>query len=62
MNEIKALTRAGMGACGGKTCSSLILRAFQELGIDPQQVTPNVQRPLFVEVPLGLLARAQEDF
>jgi NAD(P)H-nitrite reductase large subunit len=24
MNEIKALTRAGMGACGGKTCSSLI--------------------------------------
>jgi sarcosine oxidase, subunit alpha len=61
MNEIKALTRAGMGACGGKTCSSLILRAFQELGIDPQQVTPNVQRPLFVEVSLGVLARAQED-
>lgn len=61
MNEIKALTRAGMGACGGKTCSSLILRAFQELGVKPSEITPNVPRPLFVEIPLGLLARAQEE-
>jgi sarcosine oxidase, subunit alpha len=61
MNEIKAITRAGMGACGGKTCSSLIWRAFQELGVDPIEITPNVHRPLFIEIPLGLLARAQDD-
>lgn len=58
MNEIKVLTRAGMGACGGKTCSSLIKRAFRELGIPLSEVTENTQRPLFVEVPLGILAGA----
>ncbi|RPI31833.1 MAG: sulfurtransferase, partial [Chloroflexota bacterium] len=56
MNEIKALTRAGMGSCGGKTCSSLVKRAFRELGIPMSEVTENVQRPLFVEVPMGTLA------
>jgi len=33
MNAIKAITRAGMGACGGKTCTSLILRLFREEGV-----------------------------
>jgi sarcosine oxidase, subunit alpha len=61
MNEIKALTRAGMGACGSKTCSSLIERAFKELGVSPDQITPNVSRPLFIEVPLGILARSQDN-
>jgi NADPH-dependent 2,4-dienoyl-CoA reductase/sulfur reductase-like enzyme/Fe-S-cluster-containing hydrogenase component 2 len=56
MNEIKALTRAGMGACGGKTCTGLIKRAFRELGIPMSDVTENVLRPLFVEVPLGVFA------
>jgi sarcosine oxidase subunit alpha len=60
MNEIKALTRAGMGACGGKTCNGLIKRAFSELGVPLEEVTDNVHRPLFVEVPLGVLAGAQE--
>jgi sarcosine oxidase subunit alpha len=56
MNEIKAVTRAGMGACGGKTCAALILRLFKEEGIISADVTEGVKRPLFVEVPLGLLA------
>jgi sarcosine oxidase, subunit alpha len=56
MNEIKAITRAGMGACGGKTCGSLIKRAFRELGVPMAEITENVARPLFVEVPLGVLA------
>jgi len=60
MNEIKAITRAGMGACGGKTCGSLIKRAFRELGVPMSEVTENVARPLFVEVPLGVLAGAKE--
>ena len=61
LNEIKALTRAGMGACGGKTCHSLILRAFRELGVAPEAVTDSVARPLFVEVPLGILAGVEDD-
>ncbi len=60
MNEIKALTRAGMGACGSKTCGSLIRRAFRELGVPMEAVTENVGRPMFVEVPLGVLAGVDE--
>ena len=56
INELKAITRLGMGACGGKTCTPLILRLLQQEGIPAQQITPPVPRPLFVEVPLGILA------
>ncbi len=57
LNAIKAITRAGMGACGGKTCQSQILRLFREEGVPMEDVTPGVPRPLFVEVPLGTFAR-----
>nr|HID14845.1 FAD-dependent oxidoreductase [Anaerolineae bacterium] len=56
MNHIKAVTRAGMGACGGKTCANLIKRLFREEGVPLSQVTDSTQRPLFVEVPLGTFA------
>jgi len=56
LNEIKAVTRAMMGACGAKTCTNLILRLFREEGVPLQEVTANVKRPLFVEVPLGVFA------
>lgn len=55
-NQIKALTRAGMGACGSKTCRPMIWRIFQEEGIDLKMVTDRVDRPLFVEVPIGVFA------
>ena len=56
LNQIKALTRAGMGACGSKTCRPMIWRIFQEEGIDFNMVTDRVDRPLFVEVPIGVFA------
>ena len=56
MNQLKALNRAGMGACGSKTCRSMIWRIFQEEGVDLGEVTDRVDRPLFVEVPMGILA------
>ena len=58
INQIKAVTRAGMGACGGKSCDTLIRSIFRQEGIDPGRITPGTQRPLFVEVPLGTLAGA----
>ncbi len=61
MNEIKIVTRAGMGACGGKTCAVLIQRLFREEGVSLVDVTENVRRPLFVEVPLGVLAGASNE-
>ena len=56
MNQMKALNRAGMGSCGSKTCRPMIWRIFQEEGVDVKTVTDRVDRPLFVEVPLGTLA------
>jgi sarcosine oxidase, subunit alpha len=61
VNEVKGLTRTGMGACGGKTCQPLVMRAFRELGIPPEEITPNVARPLFVEVPFGVFAGAADE-
>ena len=56
MNEIKAVTRSGMGACGGKTCGPLLKRLFREEGVPLETVIDYVPRPLFVETPLGLFA------
>ena len=56
MNQLKALTRAGMGSCGSKTCRPMIWRIFKEEGIELASVTDRVDRPLFVEVPIGVLA------
>jgi len=56
LNQLKALTRAGMGACGSKTCRPMIWRIFKEEGIDLTAVTDRVDRPLFVEVSIGVLA------
>ena len=60
MNQLKAITRAGMGACGSKTCRPMIWRIFKEEGIDLGQVTDRVDRPLFVEVSIGALAGVQK--
>jgi NADPH-dependent 2,4-dienoyl-CoA reductase/sulfur reductase-like enzyme/Fe-S-cluster-containing hydrogenase component 2/bacterioferritin-associated ferredoxin len=60
MNEIKAVLRAGMGACGGKTCTALIRRLFRDEGVLDSDVAERTVRPLFVEVPLGVFAGAEE--
>ena len=56
LNQIKAITRAGMGACGGKTCENLILQMFKEEEVDLEEVTLNTMRPVFVEAPLGVFS------
>jgi bacterioferritin-associated ferredoxin len=56
LNEIKAVTRAGMGACGSKTCHALLLRLFREEGIALNDVADATRRPIFVETPLNVLA------
>lgn len=52
INAVKAALRVGMGACGGKTCTELVMRIFRELGIDMKDVEPPVDRPFTQEVPL----------
>ncbi|MFX1410221.1 MAG: FAD-dependent oxidoreductase [Promethearchaeota archaeon] len=59
-NELKALTKVGMGACGGKTCSPLIEQIFREENISPAEMIPGTKRPLFIEVPMGIFAKAKD--
>lgn len=61
LNEIKTVTRAMMGACGSKTCHSLIYRLFMDEGVDPSKLTDQTKRPIFVEVPLGIFANCSEE-
>ncbi len=56
VNEIKTVTRAGMGSCGSKTCAALIRRLFREEGIPDAEVVEGTRRPLFMEVPLAVFA------
>ncbi len=59
LNQLKAVTRAGMGACGSKTCSVMLLNIFRSEGVDPKEVTAFTRRPLFVEAPLGVFSGAK---
>ena len=52
LNQIKAITRAGMGPCGAKTCEVLIKGLLREEGIPIESVVPNTKRPVFIEVAL----------
>ena len=54
MNELKSRSRAGFGACGGKTCKSLIPRIIRGEGIDLEEITDFTERPLFAETRLGI--------
>ena len=56
INEIKAVTRSGMGSCGAKTCTPLVHRLFREEGVPEAEVVDQPKRPLFLEVPLGVFA------
>lgn len=55
LNQLKAATRISMGACGGKTCLTQIMAIYRAEGVNYTDITPNTQRPLIMEVPLGRL-------
>lgn len=61
VNDIKRLTRAGMGLCQGRMCGSLVAaliaqRTGQELG----DVAPARFRPPVRPIKLGLIADTQD--
>jgi NADPH-dependent 2,4-dienoyl-CoA reductase/sulfur reductase-like enzyme/Fe-S-cluster-containing hydrogenase component 2 len=58
ISAIKAVTRAGMGSCGAKTCTPLIRRLFREEGVAEKDIVDQPKRPLFMEVSLGAFAGA----
>ncbi|MBU1344028.1 MAG: FAD-dependent oxidoreductase [Proteobacteria bacterium] len=56
MNQIKAISRAGMGPCGQKTCGNLMGQIFRAEKIAQKDIVNSVRRPLYIEVPLGKFA------
>jgi len=60
VNAVKAGLRVGMGPCGGKTCTELIMRIFRELGIDLKDVKKPVERPFTQEVPLKAFLKEEK--
>ncbi|MCD4650509.1 MAG: FAD-dependent oxidoreductase [Candidatus Cloacimonetes bacterium] len=61
LNQLKAISRCGMGSCGSKTCDVLVKQVFREEGISLEEITDNVNRPVFVEVPLGKFANGEKE-
>lgn len=57
LDEIKRITRAGMGPCQGKTCQRILLRAIAEYLHKPvDQIQVSTFRPPAKPIPLGTLA------
>jgi bacterioferritin-associated ferredoxin len=58
LDEIKRLTRAGMGQCQGKTCRNLLLQVIaSELHVPVTEIELSRLRPPSVTIPLELLAK-----
>jgi bacterioferritin-associated ferredoxin len=61
MEEIKRLTRCGMGPCQGRTCRSLLAAEIaQATGVDISLVALTTFRPPLKPVKLGLLLAEEE--
>ena len=62
MNEVKRLTRAGMGLCQGKTCGRLVTGILaQETHRPLKEIKPSTSRPPTRVFPLSVLSSALDD-
>jgi NAD(P)H-nitrite reductase large subunit len=52
-NALKAGLRVGMGPCGGKTCTELVMRIFRQVLGNGAEAEPHTERPFVQEVPLS---------
>lgn len=60
LDEIKRLSRAGMGQCQGKTCRNLIMQVLAKtLSIPIESIEASTFRPPVVTIPLGSLAEEE---
>lgn len=52
-DEIKRISRAGMGACQGKTCIPLIIREISQITGKPiNEISPGTYRPPVKAIPM----------
>lgn len=61
IDEIKKVSRCGMGICQGRCCQPLVARRIATvLGKQLEKVEPPKSRPPFKPVPLATLAKQAE--
>jgi hypothetical protein len=61
LNEVKRLTRAGMGLCQGRTCRKLVMQIYGEkMGKKPEEIKPLSYRPPVRPIPIETLATGVE--
>ncbi|MTI48070.1 (2Fe-2S)-binding protein [Sporosalibacterium faouarense] len=61
LEEIKRISRAGMGPCQGRTCSQLILREISRItGKDIHDLQPCTNRPPTMGIKLKTIADGRE--
>jgi Fe-S-cluster-containing hydrogenase component 2/bacterioferritin-associated ferredoxin len=61
VDEVKRLTRAGMGPCQGQTCGQLILREIAAMTGKPmEELAPATYRPPTKSIKLGAILEAAE--
>ncbi|UCB45225.1 MAG: (2Fe-2S)-binding protein [Spirochaetota bacterium] len=57
LNEVKRLTRAGMGLCQGRVCRRLVMQIYcQNVGKKPEEIKPTKYRPPVRPLPIETLA------
>ncbi|MCS7233761.1 MAG: (2Fe-2S)-binding protein [Synergistetes bacterium] len=62
VDEIKRITRAGMGPCQGRTCRDLIIREIVRLtGKRIDEVPMPTFRPPIKPIKLGVLAQGEDE-
>jgi NAD(P)H-nitrite reductase large subunit len=61
LNEVKRVTRAGMGLCQGKICRRLVMQIYgQTMGKKPEEIRPTTYRPPVRPLTIETLASGVE--
>jgi NAD(P)H-nitrite reductase large subunit len=61
IEEIKRITRAGMGPCQGRTCGQIILREISlSIGKDMSELKPYTSRPPIKPIKINTIAKGAE--
>ena len=61
IEEIKRISRMGMGPCQGRTCHQLLVREISELtGKKAGEIVPAIARPPIKGIKLGTLLKGGE--
>lgn len=59
MNEVKKISRCGMGPCQGRTCQQIVMKEIAKAtGKDIRDVKVSTFRPPAENIKLGILAEA----